>query len=234
MNASQVISELNNTWTSLLSQYYDKVANEHLKCIAETYNLPISDLQNKSQHLKSEILSQLTKCVDTAQTKTNENINQKPHEKDYNKMSRKELQEECKKRGIATKRKNADMVTSISEFDLNAEEPKVEEPKVEEPKVEEPKVEEPKVEEPKVEEPKVEEPKIETKKKTKSKITSMLNNINLNINEEEEDVHTEENINYNSESDDELAENMADMTEEEFENKFEELEPDDDYTDDEL
>ena len=120
MDATNVLTQLTNTWSKCLDQYYDHVAENHMKAISEKYNIPIEDLMIKSKDLKEDIMKKLTNCIPTkAETKPVKNSEKKINENtNIESLGRKELQTMCKDRGIPTKRKNADMVLAIQDFDL--------------------------------------------------------------------------------------------------------------------
>ena len=133
MDATKVLSCLTDTWTKCLDQYYDHVADQYLKSVSEQYNISLEELKEKTVHLKSDILKKLTHCIPTEinkdnekQIKLDENVKKETEiesEKKINKdnkiekLSRKELQQMCKDRGIKTSRKNADMIAAIEEYD---------------------------------------------------------------------------------------------------------------------
>lgn len=152
MDATQVLSQMNATWSSMLDKYYDHVAEEHLKDISEKFNIPLEDLQAKTNGLKEQIMEKLITKIDpinnekTKVPKAKSSKAKKDEDKnELEKMGRKELQEMCKNRGIPTKRKNLDMINSIKEYDeKHKKEPEVEkksEPEPEEQKEPEPEVE---------------------------------------------------------------------------------------------
>ena len=121
MDATKFLSQLTDTWTQCLDQYYDHVVQEHMKTISEMYNIPLPDLMIKSTEMKSGIMKKLTNCMPDVQKNTSpkkQYINKIENEPKLESLGRKELQTMCKERNIPTKRKNADMVTSIKEHDL--------------------------------------------------------------------------------------------------------------------
>ena len=127
MDATNVLTQLTDTWSKCLDQYYDHVAEEHMKAISEKYNIPISDLMLKSKDLKSNIMKKLTNCMpehketpkdEAKKEPKKENKKESKNENNLESLGRKELQELCRQRNIPTKRKNADMVSSIKEYDL--------------------------------------------------------------------------------------------------------------------
>ena len=129
MDATKVISCLTDTWTNCLDEYYDHVSTEYLKTVSEKYNISIEDLQDKTGHLKSEIMSKLTRCIPTEVNNTKLQDEKQPvattakeaskiiETKSSKKFNRKELHSMCADRGIKTSRKNADMIASIKEYD---------------------------------------------------------------------------------------------------------------------
>ena len=138
MDATNVLSQLTDTWSKCLDQYYDHVAEEHMKVVSEKYNIPISDLMLKSKDLKIDIMKKLTNCMPENKKEPKKEQTKKEPKKikknDLESFGRKELHEMCKERNIPTKRKNADMVSAIKEYDLkNKPEPVVE---AEEPEAE--------------------------------------------------------------------------------------------------
>ena len=137
MDATNVLSQLTDTWSKCLDQYYDHVAEEHMKVISEKYNIPMKDLMLKSKDLKENIMKKLTNCM--PENKKNDQVQKNaPKTKDtetkketnLEKLGRKELQAMCKERNIPTKRKNADMVSDIKEYDLKHNIVEVEEEEV--------------------------------------------------------------------------------------------------------
>ena len=125
MDVQQIITQLTNHWTTLMDQYYDNVSNEYLQTISEKYNIPINDLKNETSGLKDIIMKKITNCMDPPNQETEQkNEPEKKEKKTKSKkdtsllenMSRKQLQEICKEKGIPTKRKNADMIEAINEF----------------------------------------------------------------------------------------------------------------------
>lgn len=132
MDATKVLSCLTETWTNCLDQYYDHVASEYLKVVSEKYNISVQDLEEKTSHLKLDIMKKLTQCIPTEMSSVNKTEQVKTEESEapkkktttkkesadpFAKLSRKELQEMCKERGIKTSRKNADMIAAIKEHD---------------------------------------------------------------------------------------------------------------------
>ena len=149
MDATKVLSCLTDTWTNCLDQYYDHVASEYLKVVSEKYNISVQDLEEKTAHLKLDIMKKLTQCIPTEMPSVNKtepvkmeesetpkkNTTKKESADPFAKLSRKELQEMCKERGIKTSRKNADMIASIKEHDnKNKEVEVVEQPPKEDQK----------------------------------------------------------------------------------------------------
>ena len=112
MNPAHILSEMNNTWNNLLAEYYDTVADEHMKIISEKYDINFDELKKKSIELKPFILTKINGCLPT---------NKEPptvvHDSNISSKSRSELQTMCKERGLKNKRKNIDMVNDIVEFD---------------------------------------------------------------------------------------------------------------------
>ena len=136
MDATKVLSQLTNTWTTCLDEYYDHVAKEHLKMISEKYNIPIEDLNIKSKEMKEGIMKKLTNCIPSEKVEQTEKPKKQEKEKNLDQnlesLGRKNLQNMCKERGIPTKRKNADMVDAIKEYDLKNKVEIKEEPKKDE------------------------------------------------------------------------------------------------------
>ena len=200
MDATNVLSQLTNTWSNCLDQYYDHVAEEHMKVISEKYDIPMNDLMLKSKELKENIMKKLTNCMsDKKEVNTKKEVNSKKEstkktkskEEGLESLGRKELHELCKERNIPTKRKNSDMVSAIQEFDLKN---KVAEPEQEVPMAEEPVVQ--KQEEAEVEEEvDVEEEEVDVEEEEveedDEEVIIEYNNMNLN----DDELHEDEYIN---------------------------------------
>ena len=137
MDASQVISALNTTWTSLLDNYYDHIADEYLAWMSKEYNIPIDVLQEKSLPVKEKILADAASKFNNKETnikkkkqsmsslkleakkaEVQKSIEQDPSNR-YLHMTRKVLVEVSREKGLPVKRKNQDMIDALKNIDNN-------------------------------------------------------------------------------------------------------------------
>ena len=111
-NAQEVLSQLTNTWSSMLDKFYDSVADEYLAWMAKEYNIDLKTLKEKALPLKEKLLSKATDAVSAVKTTKKAVVVSAKDTDDskYGKMSRKELIELCKSKSLPVKRKNQDMI----------------------------------------------------------------------------------------------------------------------------
>ena len=137
MDASQVLTALNSTWTSLLDNYYDHIADEYLSWMSSEYNIPIDVLKEKSLPVKEKVISDASlkfnnkessikkkkQSVSSIKMEAKKAEVQKSIEQDpsniYLHMTRKELVDTCREKGLPIKRKNQDMVDALKSSDQN-------------------------------------------------------------------------------------------------------------------
>ena len=118
MDATEVLQQLNATWSSMLDKFYDSVEDEMISWISKEHNIPITTLRAKAAPLKEKLLSKATEAVNSV--KSTKKAEMKPKTKDgskYGKMIRKELVELSKERNLPVKRKNQDMIDALKKYD---------------------------------------------------------------------------------------------------------------------
>lgn len=121
-NAQEVISQLTNTWTSMLDKFYDSVAEEYLLWMSKEYKIDIKILREKAAPLKEKLLNKATHSISSVKT-TKKPINVKIQDPSkYGAMDRKQLIGFCKERQLPIKRKNQDMIDALKKFDSDNDE----------------------------------------------------------------------------------------------------------------
>ena len=133
MDATQIVTNMNDRWNELLSNYYDHVASTFLKQISEEYELNYDDLLKKSTEVKEEIINSATQKVQTADVNNvkkkkpsmsalknarKADIDAKREKNIYSDFTRTELIEKCREQKLPVKRKNQDMVDNLLEYDV--------------------------------------------------------------------------------------------------------------------
>lgn len=137
MDATQIVTNMNDRWNELLSNYYDHVATTFLKQISEEYELNYDDLLQKSTEVKEEIINSATQKVQTADVNNvkkkkpsmsalknarKADIDAKREKNIYSDFTRTQLIEKCRERKLPVKRKNQDMVDKLLEYDMKNKE----------------------------------------------------------------------------------------------------------------
>ena len=137
MDATQIVTNMNDRWNELLSNYYDHVATTFLKQISEEYELNYDDLLQKSTEVKEEIINSATQKVQTADVNNvkkkkpsmsalknarKADIDAKREMNIYSDFTRTQLIEKCRERKLPVKRKNQDMVDKLLEYDMKNKE----------------------------------------------------------------------------------------------------------------
>lgn len=137
MDATQIVTNMNDRWNELLSNYYDHVATTFLKQISEEYELNYDDLLQKSTEVKEEIINSATQKVQTADVNNvkkkkpsmsalknarKADIDAKREKNIYSDFTRTQLIEKCRERKLPVKRKNQDMVDKLLEYDAESKE----------------------------------------------------------------------------------------------------------------
>lgn len=123
MDASQVIAQLNSTWSSLIDKYYDHIADEYLSWMSNEYNIPLDELKEKAQPVKDKIMNiatfQNTQETSGIKKKAKKPVKSStdnlPSSNIYTNMSRNELASLCRENGLPVRRKNLDMINSLME-----------------------------------------------------------------------------------------------------------------------
>ena len=67
-NAQEVLSQLTNTWSSMLDKFYDSVADEYLLWMSKEYKIDLKTLKEKAAPLKTKLLSKATESVSSVKT----------------------------------------------------------------------------------------------------------------------------------------------------------------------
>jgi hypothetical protein len=117
-NAQEVLSQLTNTWSSMLDKFYDSVADEYLLWMSKEYKIDLKTLKEKAAPLKTKLLSKATESVSSVKTTKKPVAKTKVLDTSkYGNMSRKELIEHCKNRSLPVKRKNQDMIDLLKTYD---------------------------------------------------------------------------------------------------------------------
>jgi hypothetical protein len=117
-NAQEVLSQLTNTWSSMLDKFYDSVADEYLLWMSKEYKIDLKTLKEKAAPLKTKLLSKATESVSSVKTTKKAVTKTKVLDASkYGNMSRKELVEHCKERSLPVKRKNQDMIDLLKTYD---------------------------------------------------------------------------------------------------------------------
>ena len=132
-NAQEVLTQLNNTWTSMLDKFYDSVADEYLQWMAKEYKMDLKTLREKAAPLKEKLLSKAAESVAAVKTTKKPEIKTKvTDESKYGSMPRKTLVELCKTRSLPVKRKNQDMIEQLKKYDEDNSKQEDTEPELEE------------------------------------------------------------------------------------------------------
>ena len=137
MDATQIVTNMNDRWNELLSNYYDHVASTFLKQISEEYELNYDELLQKSTEVKEEIINSATQKVQTTDVNNvkkkkpsmsalksarKADIDSKREKNIYSDFTRTQLIEKCRERKLPVKRKNQDMVDKLLEYDMKNKE----------------------------------------------------------------------------------------------------------------
>lgn len=117
-NAEEVLTQLTNTWSSMLDKFYDSVSDEYIKWMAKEYEMDLKTLREKAAPLKAKLLSKATEAVSVVKTTKKQTGKTKVVDSSkYGTMSRKELVELCKTHSLPVKRKNQDMIDQLKKID---------------------------------------------------------------------------------------------------------------------
>jgi len=136
MDATQIITNMNDRWAEMLSGYYDHVSTTFLKHIAEEYDLDYDELVQKSISAKDEIVEMATNNASVNNTSVKKKkpsmsalknarkaeIDAQREKNAYSDHNRSMLIEACRERRLPIKRKNQDMVDNLLEFDKKKKE----------------------------------------------------------------------------------------------------------------
>lgn len=134
MDASQIITNMNERWNEMLSQYYDHVAESFLKHMAEEYELNYEELLEKSKDLKEEIVNMATDKLNNnrdsgvkkkkpsmaamkAAKKAQEDSLREKNK--FSDSSRDELISKCKEYKLPVRRKNQDMIDALLAYEAD-------------------------------------------------------------------------------------------------------------------
>ena len=141
MDATQVLANLNNTWTGLLDKYYDHIAEEYLQWMSVEFNIPLETLKEKAAPIKDQVLASAAHKIENpessikkkkqtvahmkqeAKNTEKQNVIDSDPSNKYSYMGRKELVELCKARRIPVKRKNQDMMDASKAGDPSGSRP---------------------------------------------------------------------------------------------------------------
>ena len=106
MNASMVLSNMESKWNDMINKKFD-----NMKCDDESHNRSIDEI--KKNYSFTPVSSPVKKSE----------MEEAPNApvKKYDKMKREELFNECKRRGLKTRRKLIDMITDLLANDNNEE-----------------------------------------------------------------------------------------------------------------
>lgn len=123
MDAKDVLTKMQETWSDLLSQYYDHVATSYAQHIAKEYNLDETNVIKVVEEHKDKIIQNAPGLkLPTTSAQKEHKVSQKhvyESTSKYGNLSRKELIELSNSRSLPTKRKNQDMVDALDKYDLN-------------------------------------------------------------------------------------------------------------------
>ena len=118
MDATEVLQQLNATWSTMLDKFYDSVEEEMILWISKEHKIPIATLRAKAAPLKEKLLSKATEAVNSVKSTKKAEIKSKMSDSSkYGKMLRKELIELSKERNLQVKRKNQDMIDALKKYD---------------------------------------------------------------------------------------------------------------------
>ena len=128
MDASQIISNMNERWTEMLGLYYDHVSESFLKHMAEEFDLNLDELIEKSKEVKEEIVNMATTSMSNLQdagikkkkpSMAAMKAAKKAHDDSlreknkYSDSTRDELISQCKEYKLPVRRKNQDMIEAL-------------------------------------------------------------------------------------------------------------------------
>ena len=131
MDATAITKALNDHWLTLLDGYYDFIADSYLKHLSETHGIPIDQLEEKTRHLKKQILSDAHLAIESTNDikkdarKTKPKVTPTTSNSSYDHMTHPELAKLCKERSLTVKRKKLDMINNLIQADGNKPKPAI-------------------------------------------------------------------------------------------------------------